>query len=92
MARARDEPAPGTEGMRIVNQLWWLSGILMAAPLLVPGTEHLVAGSYWWGGLFVTLGFFVLFVPEYIRWRWLGGSSPFERVPLIGTRANRAEE
>lgn len=78
--------------MRIANQLWWLSGVLLAAPLVLPGVEYVFAGSYWWGALFIALGIFVLFVPEYIRWRWLGGSSPFERVPMLETRADRPEE
>lgn len=78
--------------MRIANQLWWLSGIMLAAPLVVPGAEYVLAGNHLWGALFLALGLFVLFVPEYIRWRWLGGSSPFERVPLLGTRGDQGEE
>lgn len=77
--------------MGILNQIWWLMGIMMAGPLVVPGIGAIVAGSYPKGVLFLVLGFFVLLLPEYIRWQLLGGSSPFERVPLMASRANQRE-
>ena len=76
--------------MGILNQLWWLVGIVMAMPLLVPGVGLLNDGSQW-GVLLLVLGLVALFAPEYIRWRLFGGSSPFERVPLLGTRADNDE-
>lgn len=78
--------------MGLLNDIWWLLGILMAIPLVVPGVENVLAGSYPRGGLFLALGAVVLFLPEYIRWRLLSGSSPFERVLLIGTQADQGEE
>ena len=92
LARARPEPPPGTELMGILNDIWWLLGFLMAAPLVVPGVENVIDGSYPMGALLLALGTVVLFLPEYLRWRLLGGNSPFERVPLIGARADQGEE
>lgn len=74
--------------MGILNQIWWLLGFLMAAPLVMAGIGPLVAGSFLKGGLFLALGLFALLLPEYIRWQVFGGSSPFERVPLLSSRAN----
>lgn len=88
----RDETASGTDLMGILNQLWWLLGFLMAVPLLMAGVGNVLAGSYSIGILFLSLGFGVLFLPEYLKWRFLGGSSPFERIRLIGSRANRDAE
>lgn len=77
--------------MGILNQLWWLVGVVMAMPLLIPGVGLLGDGSRW-GVLLLALGLVALFLPEYIRWRLLGGNSPFERVPLLGARADNGEE
>lgn len=77
--------------MGILNQLWWLVGVVMAMPLLIPGVGLLADGSGW-GVLLLVLGLVALFLPEYIRWRLLGGGSPFERVPLLGARADTSEE
>jgi len=78
--------------MGILNDVWWLVGFLMAAPVAVPGVDNVLAGNYAIGGLFFVLAVLVLLLPEYLRWRLLGGSSPFERVPLIGARGERGEE
>ena len=77
--------------MGLLNDIWWLVGVLMAVPLAVPGVQNVLAGSYPMGVLFLVLSAVVLFLPEYIRWRLLGGDSPFERIPLIGPRADRDE-
>lgn len=92
MVRTGDEPPSCTDLMGILNQLWWLLGVVMAVPLMLPGVEHVLTGSYQWGVLFLALGLIALFLPEYIRWRLLGGNSPFDRVPLIGTRTDQGEE
>ena len=78
--------------MGILNQIWWLLGFLMAAPLLMAGVENVLSTDYPMGVLLLALGGVVLFLPEYLKWRLLGGGSLFERVPLIGTRADLAEE
>jgi len=78
--------------MGMLNDIWWMLGLLMAAPLMLPGVQNILAGSYPRGILFLALGAVALFLPEFIRWRLLGGSSPFERIPLIGTAADRGEE
>lgn len=78
--------------MGILNQIWWLLGFVMAAPLLVPGVGAVVAGNAPRAAMFLSLGLFVLLLPEYIRWQLLGGSSPFERVPLLSSRANQRTE
>ncbi|MFB6299712.1 MAG: hypothetical protein ABEH65_05570 [Halobacteriales archaeon] len=78
--------------MGILNDIWWLLGVLMAAPLMVPGVEAVLAGSYPRGILWIGLGVVVLFLPEYLRWRLLGGSSLFERIPLIGSPSSGDEE
>ena len=78
--------------MGILNQIWWLLGFLMAAPLLLAGVENVLSSDYPLGVLLLALGGVVLFLPEYLRWRLLGGGSLFERVPLIGSRADRGEE
>lgn len=75
--------------MKIVNQIWWLLGFLMAAPILMPGVERVLAGNYPFGAMLLALGLAVLLLPEYLRWRLIGGSSPFERVPVIGARADQ---
>jgi len=72
--------------MGILNDLWWLAGIVMAAPFIVPGTESLLAGSYPRGLLFLFCGLGMLLLPEYLRWRLLGGSSPLEHLPVIGAQ------
>lgn len=77
--------------MGILSQLWWLVGVVMALPLIIPGVGLVGEGSTW-GVLLLTLGLVALFLPEYIRWRLLGGSSPFERVPLLGARADGDEK
>lgn len=77
--------------MGILKDVWWLLGILMAAPLVLPGVENLLSGSYPRGALFIALGAVVLFLPEYLRWRLLGGRSILERVPLIGPRGTQQE-
>lgn len=77
--------------MGLLNQIWWLMGFLMAAPLLVIGSEGVLAGNLARGVLFLAVGVVALFLPEYIRWRILGGSSPFERVPVIGARGEQDE-
>ncbi len=92
MDRAGTETAAGSGLMGILKDVWWLLGILMAAPLVLPGVENLLSGSYPWAVLFISLGAVVLFLPEYLRWRLLGGSSVLERVPLIGTRATKEAE
>lgn len=91
LPRPRDETAAGTELMGILNQIWWLLGFLMAAPILITG-ERVLADNTLFGVLLLALGLAVLLLPEYLRWRLLGGSSPFERVPLIGTRADQGEK
>lgn len=77
--------------MGILNDLWWLLGFLMAAPLVIPGAQNILAGNYPWGGVFLGLGLILLLMPEYLRWRLLGGNSVFERVPLLRSRANESE-
>jgi hypothetical protein len=76
--------------MGILNQLWWVIGLVMALPLIVPGVGLVADGSAW-GALLVVLGLLALFLPEYIRWRLLGGSSPLERVPGLGPRPDGEE-
>ena len=78
--------------MGILNQIWWLVGILMAAPILMAGVRSVLAGNTAPGVLFLALGAVALFLPEYLKWRLLGGSSPFERVPLVGSRTDQTEE
>lgn len=78
--------------MGLLNTIWWTLGILMAAPLVRLGVINLLANSYPRGVLFLAIGLIVLFLPEYVRWRLLGGSSPFERVPLVGARPAPGEE
>lgn len=72
--------------MGILNDLWWLVGIVMAAPFIVPGTESILAGSYPRGIFFLFCGLGMLFLPEYLRWRLLGGGSPLEHLPMIGSQ------
>lgn len=78
--------------MGLLNQIWWLIGFLAAVPLLVPGAQSIIEGGYPKGVLFLALGLVVLLLPEFIRWRLLGGRSVFERVPLIGSGAEQDEE
>ena len=78
--------------MGILNDVWWMLGVLMAAPLVIPGVDSVLAGSYPRGALFLALGGVTLFLPEFIRWRLLGGNSPFERIPLLGRPPDRGEE
>ena len=78
--------------MGILTDIWWMLGWLMAAPLLVPGVDNILAGTYPRGVLFLALGAVALFLPEFIRWRLLGGGSPFERIPLVGTPADQGGE
>lgn len=78
--------------MGILNQIWWLLGFLMAAPLLVVGVQGVLAGNPSRGVLFLVLGVVALCLPEYLRWRILGGSSPFERVPLLRSRRDPGKE
>ncbi len=82
----------GTNLMGILNQLWWLVGLVMAIPLMLPGIENVLTGNYLWGALLIAFGLVALFMPEYIRWRLLGGSSPFERIPLLGAPADNGEK
>lgn len=78
--------------MRIVNQVWWLLGFLMAAPLLMSGVESVLASNYPLGVLLLASGGAVLFLPEYLKWRLVGGSSPFEWIPLIANRTDQTDE
>lgn len=78
--------------MRIVEQIWWLLGALMAVPFVVPGVGKLTGGDVPMGLVFVGLGFAVLFLPEYVRWQLMGGNSPFNRVPFITSRAERGQD
>lgn len=78
--------------MGILNQIWWLLGFVMAVPLLMGGVDSVLSSNYPLGLLLLAAGGVVLFLPEYLRWRLLGGSSPFERVPLLGTREEQTEK
>lgn len=78
--------------MGILNTVWWTTGVLMAAPLVRLGVDSVLASSYPKGALFLAVGLLVLLLPEYVRWRLLGGSSPFERVPFVGPHADDGEE
>jgi len=78
--------------MGILSDVWWLLGFLMAGPFLVPGVQSVIEGSYPSGALFLACGLGMLFLPEYIRWRLTGGSSPFERVPFLESRTDQSEE
>lgn len=69
--------------MGILNDVWWLVGIVMAGPFIVPGIDSVVAGSYPQGALFLSVGLGTLFLPEYFRWRLLGGESVLAGVPLL---------
>lgn len=92
LARGQNQSVPGIDLMGILNQVWWLLGFLMAAPFLMAGVGNVLAGNYPIGTLFLMVGAGVLFLPEYLKWRLLGGSSPFERIRLIGTRSNQEAE
>lgn len=78
--------------MGLLNDIWWVMGLLMAARVWYPGLENALAGNYPIAGLFFVLGLVALFLPEYIRWRLLGGNSPFERVPVVGARVGKGSE
>jgi len=78
--------------MGILNDVWWLMGIVMAGPFIVPGVDSVLSGSYPQGILFLAVGFGTLFLPEYLRWRLLGGDSVLAKVPLLPGPADEESE
>ncbi len=78
--------------MGVLNQIWWLLGVMMAIPIAIPGVEAVFASDYQFGILLLAVALAVLLLPEYIKWRLVGGSSPFERVPFLTTSAGQGEK
>jgi hypothetical protein len=69
--------------MGLLNDIWWLSGFVLAAPLAVVGVDYLGRANPIMGGGFLALALAALLLPEYVRWRLFGGSSVLEKVPLV---------
>lgn len=77
--------------MGILGDLWWLSGLVLAAPLAVISVEYVGQGEQLWGAFFVLVALAALLLPEYIRWRLFGGSSVLARAPLVGGKVGEEE-
>jgi hypothetical protein len=71
--------------MGILNDLWWLSGFVLAAPLFVVGVDYLGQNEPVWGGFFLLIAVAALALPEYVRHTLFGGDERFlATVPGIG--------
>jgi hypothetical protein len=70
--------------MGLLNDLWWLSGLALAAPIAVVALEYFGGGDTLVGVAFVALALVALLLPEYVRWQLFGGSSVLEYIPGIG--------
>jgi hypothetical protein len=70
--------------MGLLNDLWWLSGFVLAAPVAVVGVEYFGRGNTVGAAFFLVVAVLALLLPEYVRWRVFGGGSVLERIPLLG--------
>lgn len=73
--------------MGILNDLWWLSGIALAAPVAIIGVEYLGRSDPVMGIFFLLVAAIVLLLPEYIKRRLFGSAtSGLASVPVVGKR------
>jgi len=72
--------------MGLFNDLWWLSGFVLAAPVAVVGVDYLGRGDALLGGFFLLVALVALALPEYVRFRLFGSGSFLEHVPVLGWR------
>lgn len=70
--------------MGLLNDIWWLSGFVLAAPVAVVAVEYLGRSEFVGGALFFLVAVAALLLPEYVRWRLFSGSSVLERLPFVG--------
>lgn len=74
--------------MGLLGDIWWLSGMVLAAPLAVVGMDYLGRQQPLMGAAFMAVALAALLLPEYVRWRIFGGGSVLERIPGIGAAAD----
>jgi len=74
--------------MGLLGDVWWLSGLVLAAPLAVVGLDFLSRERPLMGAAFMAVALAALLLPEYVRWRIFGGGSVLERIPGVGTAAD----
>lgn len=79
--------------MGLLNDLWWLSGFVLAAPLAIVAVEFLGNGNLPMGIAFLVVAGLVLLLPEYVKRRMFGNAtSRLGSVPLVGGRFRDDEE
>ena len=73
--------------MGLLNDLWWLSGFVLAAPLAIVGVDYLGQGNTMMGAFFLVVAVAALALPEYVRHQLFGGDESFlATVPGLGRR------
>lgn len=70
--------------MGLLNDIWWLSGIVMASSVAIAAVSSLRGGHQVLGAGLIVVALAALLLPEYVRWRLFGGSSILEHVPGVG--------
>lgn len=70
--------------MGLLNDIWWLSGFVLAAPVAIVAVEYLGRSEYVGGAFFLLVALAALLLPEYVRWRLFGGGSILEKIPTVG--------
>lgn len=73
--------------MGLLNDLWWLSGFALAAPVAIIAVDFLSRGRLLMGVFFLVVAAVALLLPEYIKRRLFGSAtSRLGSVPVVGRR------
>lgn len=72
--------------MGLLNDIWWLSGFVLAAPVAIVAVEYLGRSQWVGGAFFLLVALAALLLPEYVRWRLFGGRSVLQHIPGVGER------
>lgn len=72
--------------MGIVNDLWWLTGVLLAAKPALVGLRLIESGDPVGASGWLMLALVALALPEYVKRELFGGAPMLSSIPVVGGR------
>ena len=72
--------------MGIVNDLWWLTGVLLAAKPTLVGLRLVESGDPVGASGWLMLAVVALLLPEYVKRELFGGPPLLSSLPVVGGR------
>jgi hypothetical protein len=72
--------------MGIVNDLWWLTGVLLAAKPALVGVRMVEGGDPLGATGWFALAVVALLLPEYVKRELFGGPPLLSSLPVVGGR------